>query len=67
MSLSPPGFIEPCLPTSSRTVPVGPQWAYEVKHDGFRFIWHRDGERVRAFSRSGHEWGRSSLRSPPPC
>jgi hypothetical protein len=31
-------FIEPCLPTISRTVPAGPQWAYEIKHDGFRFV-----------------------------
>jgi ATP-dependent DNA ligase len=37
-------------------VPTGPQWAYEIKHDGFRFICHRDGERVRVFSRTGHEW-----------
>jgi bifunctional non-homologous end joining protein LigD len=50
MSLHPPGFIEPCLPTGSRTAPTGPQWAYEIKHDGFRFICHRDGERVRVFS-----------------
>ena len=57
MSLHPPGFIEPCLPTGSRTAPTGPQWAYEIKHDGFRFICHRDGERVRVFSRTGHEWG----------
>jgi ATP-dependent DNA ligase len=28
----------------------GPQWAYEIWHDGFRFIYRRDGERVRAFS-----------------
>jgi hypothetical protein len=34
----PPGFIEPCLPTVSRTVPAGGGWAYEIKHDGFRFI-----------------------------
>ena len=33
-----PGFIEPCLPTVSRTVPTGAGWAYEIKHDGFRFI-----------------------------
>jgi hypothetical protein len=26
-------FIEPCLPTVSRTVPTGPQWVYEIKHD----------------------------------
>jgi bifunctional non-homologous end joining protein LigD len=38
MSLHPPGFIEPRLPTSSRTAATGPQWAYEIKHDGFRFI-----------------------------
>jgi len=36
-------------------VPTGPQWAYEIKHDGFRFICHR--ERVRVFSRTGYEWG----------
>jgi ATP-dependent DNA ligase len=30
-------------------------WA--IKHHGFRFICHRDGERVRVFSRTGHEWG----------
>jgi bifunctional non-homologous end joining protein LigD len=57
MSLHPLGFIEPCLPTGSRTAPTGPQWAYEIKHDGFRFICHGDGERVRVFSRTGHEWG----------
>jgi ATP-dependent DNA ligase len=54
--MHPRGFIEPCLPTVSRTVPTGPQWAYEIKHDGFRFVCHRDGERVRVFSRTGHEW-----------
>jgi ATP-dependent DNA ligase len=32
------GFIEPCLPMMSRTVPTGGGWAYEIKHDGFRFI-----------------------------
>jgi bifunctional non-homologous end joining protein LigD len=37
-------------------VPSGPQWAYEIKHDGYRFVCHRDGERVRVFSRTGHEW-----------
>ena len=36
-----PGFIEPCLPMMSRTVPTGAGWAYEIKHDGFRFICRR--------------------------
>ena len=48
----PPGFIEPCLPTPADLVPFGPQWAYEIKHDGFRFIC-RDkdfpSENIRAF------------------
>jgi bifunctional non-homologous end joining protein LigD len=44
-----PGFIEPCLPTISLNVPSGPGWAHELKHDGFRFICRRDGERVVAF------------------
>ena len=54
--LRPIGFIEPCLPTGARSAPSGPQWAYEIKHDGFRFICWRAGDRVRVFSRTGHEW-----------
>jgi bifunctional non-homologous end joining protein LigD len=38
------------------TVPDGPRWAYEIKHDGFRFICRRDGDRVRVFSRHGKDW-----------
>ena len=52
----PVGFIEPCLPTNARTVPTGAHWAYEIKHDGFRFICRRDGDRVRVFSRNGRDW-----------
>lgn len=55
-SVRPAGFIEPCLPTPARTVPSGAGWAYEIKHDGFRFILRRDGDRVRVFSRHGREW-----------
>jgi ATP-dependent DNA ligase len=49
-------FIEPCLPTISRTVPTGRQWAYEIKPDGFRFICWRADDRVRVFSRQGNDW-----------
>ena len=52
----PPAFIEPCLPTNGSAVPCGPKWAYEIKHDGFRFICRRDGYRVRVFSRGGYDW-----------
>jgi bifunctional non-homologous end joining protein LigD len=52
----PPGFVEPCLPTLGSAVPSGPKWAYEIKHDGFRFICRREGDRVRVFSRGGYDW-----------
>jgi bifunctional non-homologous end joining protein LigD len=51
----PPGFIAPCLPTNARTVPTGSLWAYEIKHDGYRFICRREGDRVRVFSRRGND------------
>jgi bifunctional non-homologous end joining protein LigD len=54
--LHPAGFVEPCLPTPARAVPTGPQWAYEVKHDGYRFIARRHGDRVRVFSRNAKDW-----------
>jgi bifunctional non-homologous end joining protein LigD len=50
----PPGFIEPCLPTLADVAPSGPQWSYEIKHDGFRFICR--GDRVRVYSRNGRDW-----------
>jgi bifunctional non-homologous end joining protein LigD len=50
------GFIEPCLPTNARSMPSGPQWAYEIKHDGFRFVCWWAGDRVRVFSRQGNDW-----------
>jgi bifunctional non-homologous end joining protein LigD len=51
-------FIEPCLPTFSRLVPTGAQWAYEIKHDGFRFLAVRHSKRVRVYSRAGHDWSK---------
>jgi bifunctional non-homologous end joining protein LigD len=52
----PQGFIVPCLATRADRVPTGPQWAHEIKHDGYRFIVRRDGDRVRIFSRRGLDW-----------
>ena len=37
-------------------MPDGPGWAFEIKHDGFRFIARRDGDRVRVFSRHSKDW-----------
>ncbi len=41
------------MPTNAHAVPTGPQWVYEIKHDGFRFICRREGDHVRVFSRRG--------------
>jgi bifunctional non-homologous end joining protein LigD len=54
MSL-PPGFVPPCLPTKALRPPTGALWLHEIKHDGFRIIARKDGDRVRLFSRSGND------------
>ena len=48
--------FKPCIPTRGKTVPVGPDWIHEIKHDGYRLIVQRDGSRVRLFTRNGHDW-----------
>src|SRR5262252_6690058 len=54
----PSGFIAPCLPTKAATLPSGGAWLHEIKHDGFRIIARKDGERVRLFSRPGNDFTR---------
>ena len=49
---------EPCLPTVATKVPTGAEWLHELKHDGFRLIVHREGDRVRLFTRRGFDWSR---------
>ena len=41
------GFIAPCLPTKTDKLPSGDLWPHEIKHDGFRVIARKDGDRVR--------------------
>src|SRR3954467_15534327 len=48
--------FEPCIPTRGTEVPSGPDWLHEVKHDGYRLIVQRDGERVRLLTRRGYDW-----------
>src|SRR3954463_4365308 len=55
---SPVGFIIPCQPTPSKTVPTGPEWVHEIKHDGFGVVARKDGEKVRLWSRQGRSWTR---------
>jgi hypothetical protein len=47
-------FIAPCLPTKAPT-PSGAEWLHEIKHDGFRVIARKDGERVKLYSRPGND------------
>ena len=67
MSLHPPGFIEPCLPTGSRTAPTGPQWAYEIKHDGSASSATATASACACSHAPATSGARSSLRSRPPC
>jgi bifunctional non-homologous end joining protein LigD len=51
----PHGFVPPCLPTKAPQPPSGDTWVHEIKHDGFRVIARKDGERVRLYSRPGND------------
>lgn len=54
--LLPAGFVHPCQPSPVAAPPAGPGWFHEIKHDGHRLLVRREGERVRAFTRNGHDW-----------
>ena len=52
----PPGFIRPCEPTLVNHPPAGPGWLHEVKHDGFRLLARKQGERLQVWSRRGADF-----------
>ena len=52
----PVGFIEPCQPTTALKPPIGPGWLHEIKHDGYRLMALRTGERMRLLTRNGNDW-----------
>jgi bifunctional non-homologous end joining protein LigD len=54
----PAGFIAPCLLTKTDKLPSGDPWLHEIKHDGFRVIARKDGDRVRLYSRPGNDMTR---------
>jgi bifunctional non-homologous end joining protein LigD len=54
----PADFITPCLPTKTDKLPSGDLWLHEIKHDEFRIIARKDGERVRLYSRPGNDMTR---------
>jgi bifunctional non-homologous end joining protein LigD len=57
-----PDRVEPCLALLKTTVPVDPDWAYEVKWDGYRLAIHIEPKGVRIITRGGHDW---THRFPP--
>ena len=47
--------IEPQLAKSASTLPVGPEWCYEQKYDGFRALAFVDGEQLMLQSRGAKD------------
>jgi hypothetical protein len=45
-----------CLPIPSQKPPSGSAWVHEIKHDGYRLMARRDGNRVRLYTRRGYDW-----------
>jgi len=51
-----PDRVEPCLALLKPRPPVGPDWTYEVKWDGYRIAVHLNNGNVRILTRGGHDW-----------
>ncbi|AUX78697.1 non-homologous end-joining DNA ligase [Sinorhizobium fredii] len=51
-----PERIEPCLALLKPVPPNGPDWAFEVKWDGYRLAIHIEPKGVRIITRGGHDW-----------
>jgi bifunctional non-homologous end joining protein LigD len=48
----------PLPPDKNRKLPSGGQWLHEIKHDGFRVVARKDGDRVRLYSHPGNDMTR---------
>jgi len=51
-----PRRVEPCLATLVDKPPMGPDWALEVKWDGYRLAVHVEPGEARAITRGGYDW-----------
>ncbi|ULJ74405.1 ATP-dependent DNA ligase [Rhizobium gallicum] len=51
-----PERIEPCLALLKPRPPKGPEWAFEIKWDGYRLAAHIEPKGVRIITRGGHDW-----------
>lgn len=45
-------LLKPMLPTLALDIPIGNQWLYEVKFDGYRAIIYINGENIKIVSRN---------------
>src|SRR6516165_2189401 len=45
-ALHPIGFVALCQPSSAPKPPTGDGWLHEIKHDGFRLLAWRAGDRI---------------------
>jgi bifunctional non-homologous end joining protein LigD len=51
-----PRMMSPQLATLVDTAPVGDDWIYEVKYDGYRMLARIDKGKARIYSRNGKDW-----------
>ncbi|SEI11433.1 bifunctional non-homologous end joining protein LigD [Rhizobium tibeticum] len=51
-----PARIEHCLALLKPRPPIGPDWIYEIKWDGYRIAVHLNNGNVRILTRGGHDW-----------
>ena len=51
-----PDRVEPCLALLKARPPKGPDWAFEMKWDGYRLAIHIEPRGVRIITRGGHDW-----------
>ena len=56
LSVSPPKFIRPYIPTIAKAIPRGDAWLHEPKLDGYRLQIVKDGPALRLCSRRGYDW-----------
>ena len=48
--------VRPLHSPPANEVPEFDNWIHEIKHGGYRMIVQRDANRVRLFTRNGHDW-----------
>ena len=53
---APAAFIHPCQPIVAKQPPIGPSWAHELKHDGYRLQIHVRKNSVRLYTMNGADW-----------